>query len=350
MVMAKTVFVKVLKQTHIFQKDLILEVCADILPGNRDDVPASYSVPDVGNGLPGTLPVDAVKKVRQPLEESGSHFGKCVLTKVSNFYKDPARDEREGIAANGIVNPEKVRVIHYPDCQQIVFHMPKAAYDAGQYQLIDNVTNEILEDLEVRDRLNGSTMMLINTLLYKPGFYTIEASWPDGWTHQIRFIKFIEGFPNVKSTNISPNVRLAIKGEECHLQSSYTPEPASIQLPRDPETGFLAPRSFTSSSIRKQVVSTPVVSTPVVTYTQEGRGGKIYYRDAGILIEFDWEFAGGNAVILFSIPEEKHWEAITKTPLSRREEILKFVANRVIADQAPGCRFEIYSNSISIVR
>ncbi|MCF0062981.1 hypothetical protein MUK70_07595 [Dyadobacter chenwenxiniae] len=278
-------------------------------------------------------------------ENPNSYFGKCLLTKVSNFYKDPTKSEAEGIATNGVVEAEKVQVIHYPDCQQLVFHMPKYAYDAGSYQLIDDVTGAIMEDLQVKDRLNGGTMMLIDTLPYKPGSYTIEASWPDGWTHQIRFIKLMEGFSNVESTSIPSNDQLVIKGSEYLLQHSYKPETASIKLPRDPVTGFLAPRSFTSRSIKKQGVS-----TPAVTYTQDGRGGKIFYRNSEIAIDFDWEFAAGNAVVLFLIPEEKYWEIQTKTPLSRRDEILSFVANQVIKDQAPGCRFEVYSNHITIIR
>lgn len=358
--MSKTIHLKILKQTYIFQKDLVLEVAGEIQQSNGNDIPEGYPVPDVGDGMSGILPLDSVKKVKHQLEAIDSYFGKCLLTKVSNFYKNEPRNEQEGIAANGIVQPEQVRMIHYPDCQQLVFHMPNYAYDAGRYQLINDVTNEILEDLLVKDRLNGSTMMLINTLPYKPGFYTIEASWPDGWTHQIRFIKFMEGFPNVESTNIPGNVRLAIKGAECHLQVPVEPKPESIRLPRDPETGLLAPRSYTLSSIRKPGVSTPGVSTPdvstpdvcipEVTYSQDGRGGKIFYQSGDIVIDFDWEFAIGNAVVYFLVPEEKSWEARTNTPLSRREEILTFVAQQVIRDQAPGCHFQMFSDHITIVR
>ncbi|SKB83638.1 hypothetical protein [Dyadobacter psychrophilus] len=232
-----------------------------------------------------------------------SYFGKCLLTQVSNFYKDPIKNEAEGIAANGVVEAEKVQVIHYPDCQQLVFHMPKYAYDAGSYLLIDNATGAMIEDLQVKDRLNGGTMMLIDTLPYKPGSYTIEASWPDGWTHQICFTKLEETNPS----SISVGSR----------------QPSN-DLPNNP--------------------------MPVVNYVQDGRGGKIFYRNGEIAIGFDWEFAGGNAVVIIFIPEEKHWEAQTKTSPASRDEIIKHVANRAIEDKAPGCRAEIYADHISIVR
>ena len=235
------------------------------------------------------------------MSETGSYFGKCLLTKVSNFYKDPTKSEAEGIATNGVVKAEKVQVIHYPDCQQLVFHMPKYAYDAGSYRLTDNLTGTIIEDLQVKDRLNGGTMMLIDTLPYKPGSYTIEASWPDGWTHQIQFTKFEEADPN----------------------------------------------SVSADSDQRLSDNNPA---PTVTYAQDGRGGKIFYRDGAFYIGFDWEFAGGNGVVIIFIPEEKHWEAHTKTPLASRDEIIMYVANRAIEDQAPGCRAEIYTDHISIVR
>lgn len=376
--MIKTVHLKILKQAYIFQKDLVLEVAAEPHLGDGKDILDGYYIPDTGDGSPGILPANEVKKVKT-FREKEPYFGKCLLTKVSNFYKNPDGQEREAIGANefseGIIKPEQVRIIHYPNCQQLVFHMPKPAYDAGNYQLTNDTKGEILENLAVRDRLNGSTMMLINTLPYKPGFYTIEASWPNGWTHQIRFIKFTEGFPNAKSTNIPYNVRHAIKGEECHLHPPIEPNPSRIKLPRDMETGFLAPRIFTSRSTRKPGVSTseisspdvstPGVSTPerstpdvaerdifmpVMTYTQDGRGGKIYYQNGDVFIDFDWEFATGNAVVFFPVPDENSWERRTKTPLSSRDEILNFVAKKVITDKAPGCHFRIFLDRITIFR
>ncbi|MCE7064688.1 hypothetical protein [Dyadobacter sp. CY326] len=330
--MAETVHVRILRQIFIFQQDVILEVLDEI---HIDEANVKgYLIPDVGNGSPGLLPLDSVEKMEGQKGLQDAYFGKCVLTKVSNFYKDITKSDADGIVANGIVLPEKVRVIHYPDCQQMVFHMPKFAYDAGSYQLINAVTHDILENCEVKDRLSGSTMILVDTLPYRPGFYTIEASWPDGWTHQIRFIKFMEGFPNAKSLNIPHNVLQAIKGKECHLQPPHAPE---------------VKEAISPSSVRKPALEEHSPGN-VVTYSQDGRGGKIFYRDGAVSIDFDWEFAGGNGVVWFSIPEEKFWEAHTKTPLSRRDEILEFVANQVIKDQAPGCKFEIFSNHINIIR
>lgn len=270
---------------------------------------------------------------------TGAYFGKCIVTKVSNFYKDNAHMEAAGMSAYGVVEAANVQVIHYPDCQQIIFHMPKFAYDAGSYQLIHDESGTLIEDLQVRDKLNGGTMILVNTLPYKPGKYTIEASWPDGWTHQICFTKLSEQIPDPKSIADSPayehppgNVRIVQNDQEYRLFDSN-----DVEIHNGVDL-----QQFKKDLIAK--------FGPVVTYSQDGRGGKIFYQDGPVSIDFDWEFASGKVIIYFSIPQEKYWEAHTKTALSRRNEIITFVANQVINDQAPGCRFEIYSDYISIVR
>jgi hypothetical protein len=54
--------------------------------------------------------------------------------------------------------------------------------------------------------------------------------------------------------------------------------------------------------------------------------------------------------VVIYIPEVEFWEAQTSTPLSRRDEILTFLCNQVIRDEAPGGKYKIYANSISILR
>ncbi|MDZ4794672.1 MAG: hypothetical protein SGI83_10365 [Bacteroidota bacterium] len=51
-------------------------------------------------------------------------------------------------------------------------------------------------------------------------------------------------------------------------------------------------------------------------------------------------------MLYIDVPTKEQWELHTKTALSVRDEILKFVASKVQAEQAPDCRYEIKSNSI----
>jgi hypothetical protein len=369
--MDKTILLEVTTHCHVFQPGALLELKDE----PADGISLGYAVPDTGDGSTGIIPAKSVRKVSSEPDNVHEYRGHCLLTKVSNFYKDNAGQESAGQELFGVVKPEQVRVIHYPDCQQIVFHMPKYAYDAGTFQIIDLVRDEIIVNTAVKDRLNGSTMILLDSLPLKPGFYCMEADWPGGWTHQIRFIKFAEGFPNASYENPPVNVRQAIKGQEVHLLNLPVPEPVkpnSVRLGMPPPTpNYEHPpgnisviqndheyRLFDSNGV--EIDNGPDLQQfradlaakfgPVLEYTQEGRGGNIYYREKEISIKLDWEFAAGRGVIDIFFPSEAYWESTTKLPLSRRDEVLAYVCRKVIEDQAPGCAFEIYPDWISIVR
>ena len=51
-------------------------------------------------------------------------------------------------------------------------------------------------------------------------------------------------------------------------------------------------------------------------------------------------------MVYINIPTEGLWEAATKTSLSRRKEILEYVAEAVRVQQASNCFFEIKDNEI----
>lgn len=370
--MEPTIRCKIIRHTHVFQPGNIVEVRRRILEKSENQPESGYFVPDIGDGTPGIIPLEAVEPLAGMPAPEEAYYGKCVLTSVTNFWQNPA--EMPGISPTGAVEPEKVRVIHYPDCQQLVFHMPQYAWDAGTFRFINACSEEIIEEKPVRQRLNGGTMILTNTLPYPPGFYTIEADWPDGWTHRIRFIKFTEGFPKFPFENAPFNFRRAIRNEEVHLL--YEPKPEIIEGTtadgsRIPDTSFRGDddRDYASPAcslhmvrdsdddrfldytgtekLKKDIMSR---STPTLEYTQDGRGGSIYYKEGDINIQFGWEFGGFNTVVIIFIPESKYWEAQTGTPLSRRDEILQFLCDQVIRDQARGCKAVMYDDAISIVR
>lgn len=371
--MEPTIRCKITRHIHVFQPGNIVEVRRRILEKSENQPETGYFVPDIGDGTPGIIPLGAAEPLTETPAGEEAYYGKCVLTSVSNLWQGSGDKTGEGQA--GSVEPEKVRVIHYPDCQQLVFHMPQYAWDAGTFRLTNTCSQEVIEEKPVRERLNGGTMILTNTLPYPPGFYTIDASWPDGWTHRIQFIKFTEGFPKAPYENAPANIFRAIRNEEVHLLPLREPEvpkrPTVADIKKPAPPGYSSPpcslhmiqdsdehRLFDyngvelDSGINMEKFKKDLISrfVPVLEYSQEGRGGSIYYKEGDINIEFGWEFGGGNAVVILYIPETKYWEAQTGTPLSRRDEILKFLCEQVIRDQAPGCKYKIYDNSISILR
>lgn len=83
-----------------------------------------------------------------------------------------------------------------------------------------------------------------------------------------------------------------------------------------------------------------------VEYEGNLRAGSVIYSDIDTRIEFGNEMGGGKCMVYVIIPTEKEWEAQTNTPLSRRKEILEYVAAAVQAQQASNCYFEIKENEI----
>lgn len=297
----KTSFFKIERPCFIFQQGLILEL--------RD----GCSVPDKGDGTPGIIPADCVTSSPPPPEDSN---GKCVLTHVANFYRNPPKSQTEGETSTGVVKKEQVWIVHYPDAQQLVFHMPQYAWDAGRFRLVEEVTGRVEADCPVKDVLNGSTQILVDTLPLRPGFYTIEAGWPDGWTHQIKFIKFMAGYPKEETCQHPPG---NVGGVEIEVREK-------------------AMKKISDSFSRR------------LQYLEQGRAGVITYCEGDLRIAFDWEFGGGNCVVIIFVPTPEHWEAQTNTPLDRRQEILEFVADRAIRDKAPSCYPRISDNWIEIMR
>lgn len=377
--MEPTIRCKITRHIHIFQPGNIVEVRRRILEKSESQPVSGYFIPDIGDGTHGMIPLDATEPLADTPPSEDAYYGKCVLTSVLNLWIDA--DGKTGEGPAGSVKPVNVRVIHYPDCQQLVFHMPQYAWDAGTFRLTNACSQEVIEEKPVRERLNGGTMILTNTLPYPPGFYTIDANWPDGWTHRIQFIKFIEGFPKAPYEKAPANIFRAIRNEEVHLlplpeeKSAPGLTASGTRIPekftgREPDSDYASPpcslhtmydrdqRSVdyngldTSRVIDVEKFKNEIMSRffPKLEYTQDGRGGSIYYIEGAIKIQFGWEFGGGNSVVILFIPEKKYWEAQTSTPLHRRDEILKFLCEQVIRDQAPGCRYKIYDNSISIVR
>lgn len=76
-----------------------------------------------------------------------------------------------------------------------------------------------------------------------------------------------------------------------------------------------------------------------VTVLEQGRSGRIRYSE-GILHshEFYWEFGGGDAVALISVPTPEEWPAAVPWAATRRSEILERVGAEVCRQRCPTCR------------
>jgi hypothetical protein len=85
-----------------------------------------------------------------------------------------------------------------------------------------------------------------------------------------------------------------------------------------------------------------------VSYQAEGRGGYVFFNWDGAVIKMYYEFGGGNTLATIDIPTEKNWEKETGFPSDKRNEILEFIAKRIIKDQANGHQYKIHDAYIQI--
>lgn len=79
-----------------------------------------------------------------------------------------------------------------------------------------------------------------------------------------------------------------------------------------------------------------IAGNPALEYDNKGRGGTVFFVNDQTKFDMWWEFGGGDAVAIVSIPAEEKWEAYTHLPLSERKAILTFIGEQIVADQLSG--------------
>lgn len=83
-----------------------------------------------------------------------------------------------------------------------------------------------------------------------------------------------------------------------------------------------------------------------VRYQTVGRSGKAIYCEGEKSLSFEMEMCGGDAVFMLFIPGLDEWEVITGFPITRRMEILSFLAECTKRDQGPSTQYIIEENAI----
>ena len=87
---------------------------------------------------------------------------------------------------------------------------------------------------------------------------------------------------------------------------------------------------------------------PHLSFEDHGRSGTVTYHEAGNRLACYWEFGGGDVVTIVQCGSAAAWER-HPWALARRNEILRYIADEVVWQKAPGCRAEIDSDTGDIV-
>ncbi|MCW5897897.1 MAG: hypothetical protein KIT10_01400 [Flavobacteriales bacterium] len=80
----------------------------------------------------------------------------------------------------------------------------------------------------------------------------------------------------------------------------------------------------------------PAPHHATLSYTSQGRGGTVHYRDDRTSFSLWWEFAVEPAVAIIGVPNRAAWENTTGLPVEERDATLGWIAHRALLDQVPG--------------
>jgi hypothetical protein len=87
---------------------------------------------------------------------------------------------------------------------------------------------------------------------------------------------------------------------------------------------------------------------PKIRFQDYGRGGTVYYESEESNFNMWWEM-GINALAIVDVPTPDNWVARTGLPLERRDEILNFIGEEIVAKQTTrGGSFIVGENVLTI--
>ena len=193
--------------------------------------------------------------------------------------------------------------VRYPGCQQLQIWLPQASHLGYTDLLISHADGGVMAQGGVRDHCNGSVQLLFDTLAWPPGDYRVEVRHAQGWQHTLALHK-------------------RAPGEVAALDADADVDP-------DPSHG--------------------AEQAGRLEYSGNYRGGTITYIEGNLRIAFPHEMGGGACKFYIELPTPAQWERATDTALSRRDEIVCFVAETVRAEQASDWRYEIHDDVIRFV-
>lgn len=256
----------------------------------------------------------------------GSWFGPVQLIAVDTTGSS-AKNDGDGSAFLPLPF-DNIKVVHYPDCQQLIIWLPTPGREYDRIELVQAGNNKITGEWKVTDKLNGAIQLLWDTLDIEPGEYLIRIIRDEQHWHEIRIKKYKEG-------------------EEVPEEK----KPAELV---EEHTGPIVYRDGTGKILEDEdlVLRNTVINDMMdrfsrhIEYDDQGRGGYVIYVEGKLRLSFWYEFGGGKCIASIDIPSKENWEKVTGIPLSRREDIIAFTANTVQSKQAPRSQLRIADTSI----
>jgi hypothetical protein len=268
------------------------------------------------------------------------HEGIIEITKIENSGNNATE-----------IGTLTARFVRYPGSQQLSVWLPEyGGFGYGKLRIVDMKTQALMEEQAVSDKINGSILMTWNTLEWPPSEYRMDIENPKGGYHILYFNKLEENAVVPKGKIIEMPVA---KAESPSLASSLLPqkEPESS----DTDTiwkvytdGLGNPMPNEDAKIREKAFKALTAQfSRHLEYEGTFRGGTVTYVEGDLRIPFYHEMYGGKYHFGIDIPSKSQWEERTKTPLSRRQDIIEFLAETVQREQASSWQYEIRETDIA---
>lgn len=256
-------------------------------------------------------------------------YGIIEITAVRNQDGD-SRNEPQKIPD---LLESHVRIVHYPDCQQLLIWLPEDGWTYKTFTITTEGSHEPIYQCPVNHLLNGSIKLVLDTLFIPEGNYVISIEHQNGSTHQIEFKKFPEGeFPTKAVSTKAP------EAEEDSSPTLYK-DGFGNEMPNED----LNLRAVALEHLYKTF-------TRRVEYRSFGRSGEVIYNEGDRKITFYMEMGGGDCVFYLDVPTAKDWEQRTGFSAEERDRILEFVASTTGRDQAPSCSYIVQQDAILYYR
>ena len=254
-----------------------------------------------------------------------SFFGVVTITSLENVWSsDSIKNEQDN--ADFFLTENHIKIVHYPDCQQLIIWLPTDWISYQDMAILDHTTGKEIWRQEIRLVVSGSIQIILDTLPFEPGDLTIKITKKDGLQHIINLKKYPEGsYPE------KPEIIPEIVPDENKPPIVYRDGFGNII----PDQDLILRENVYNALVRK--------FSRKVKYEDSGRSGTVIYIDGDKTLRFYSEMGGGNCLFYIGIPTRENWVKETGYSLGERDEIIQFVAENTLRDQttSSGAYFEI---------
>lgn len=248
-------------------------------------------------------------------ENINQYFGYIKIISVENRSADGELMEIESDNASLLTN-EHIKFVQYPDCQQLIIWLPESSRLYNTISLFNLGQNKEEWNNKIGDIVQGSVQMIFDSSIIEPGNYRINILKPDGFSHLVTFMKSPDYKPEIEDIN-KQDIEIDLDSPPIVYRDGF---------------GNVLPNE---DLILRDEVITKTFNKIMreVKYENQGRGGYAIFVEGLKSIKFEMEYGGGDCIFILYIPSAEKWETHTDFPLKEREEIIKFVADRVLRDQ-----------------